>query len=600
MTGVKKRMVLKNREAAGKNLISKNRNMAGKMEMEKLFRFMNIFLAVIPFLAGLYFEYFSCLAGIVLFGYLIYEIRRQECVYFRLNDASMAVIVLVVFYGISIVFAVDRGMALWGMFKFFPLFPFLLLLLQMDRGQRLLLMKPIPFAGSAMVVLSCILLAVPFLRNFLLVNGRLGGFFQYPNTFAMYLLIGLIVLYAGDLFYERQRKVILTVLLLGGIFLSGSRTVAGLTLAAAICLIWFHRAQLKWMDRSRRRLIVILFLLIAAAGLGILLGYRFYLSGGTFFGDPGRSSLSTFWGRLLYFQDALGQIAKHPFGLGYMGYYLTQGEFQTGVYSVMFVHNDWLQILLDVGWIPAFFMLLALIKALISKGQFATQKMVLVFFILHGMFDFDLQYLCMFFLLILALDLEAEKQYSLRMSAISSGALGVLGFLAIAGSLYIGLGNFTYYIGNIKLSCQIYPANTFAKLRLLTEVETAEELEVMADDLLVRNEKLALAWNAKAKAAYSKGDFAEVITAKKKAMALEKYNMDTYEDYFTMLADGAELYEASGDEQSAEICRMEIKNIQTVLDEVIGATSPFAWKTVDEPQLEMSAEYQYYVEQMEK
>ena len=67
-----------------------------------------------------------------------------------------------------------------------------------------------------------------------------------------------------------------------------------------------------------------------------------------------------------------------------------------------------------------------------------------------------------------------------------------------------------------------------------------------------------------------------------------------------MLADGAELYEASGDEQSAEICRMEIKNIQTVLDEVIGATSPFAWKTVDEPQLEMSAEYQYYVEQMEK
>ena len=57
---------------------------------------------------------------------------------------------------------------------------------------------------------------------------------------------------------------------------------------------------------------------------------------------------STFLGRILYVQDALPLILKHPFGLGYYGYYFIQQSVQTGVYTVVNAHNELIQILLDV------------------------------------------------------------------------------------------------------------------------------------------------------------------------------------------------------------------------------------------------------------
>ena len=62
---------------------------------------------------------------------------------------------------------------------------------------------------------------------------------------------------------------------------------------------------------------------------------------------------STFVGRFLYYMDALPQILRRPFGMGYMGYYYDQLSVQTGVYSVMYLHNDLFQLVLDTGWIPA-------------------------------------------------------------------------------------------------------------------------------------------------------------------------------------------------------------------------------------------------------
>ena len=47
-----------------------------------------------------------------------------------------------------------------------------------------------------------------------------------------------------------------------------------------------------------------------------------------------------FSGRILYVQDALPLILKHPFGLGYYGYYFIQQSVQTGVYTGVNAHNE--------------------------------------------------------------------------------------------------------------------------------------------------------------------------------------------------------------------------------------------------------------------
>ena len=73
---------------------------------------------------------------------------------------------------------------------------------------------------------------------------------------------------------------------------------------------------------------------------------------------------STFIGRIIYFKYGLRLIAKNPFGLGYLGFYYTEQFNQTAVYSVRYIHNELLQLLLDIGWLPAAFFAAALIAAL--------------------------------------------------------------------------------------------------------------------------------------------------------------------------------------------------------------------------------------------
>ena len=58
---------------------------------------------------------------------------------------------------------------------------------------------------------------------------------------------------------------------------------------------------------------------------------------------------STLQGRFLYWIDGISILKEHIWGLGYRGYCEIQGMYQTGVYKVQFIHNEYLQILLDIG-----------------------------------------------------------------------------------------------------------------------------------------------------------------------------------------------------------------------------------------------------------
>ena len=155
------------------------------------------------------------------------------------------------------------------------------------------------------------------------------------------------------------KNLILTAVLMVLVFLTGSRTVfifLGLTVIA-----FFFTLKNKKLKRN----LLIIFGGMVLVSVAVVFITDSVQTVGRFLTISLESS--TFLGRILYYLDALPVILKHPFGLGYYGYYFSQGTFQTGVYSVAFVHNSALQFLLDVGWIPSLLIFFVIGASFFSK-----------------------------------------------------------------------------------------------------------------------------------------------------------------------------------------------------------------------------------------
>ena len=536
---------------------------------------LKIFIAVSPFLIGIYYEWVSCLVSVFLLGYLLYCLKARGKIQISWSIALFAAALIPAAYGISALWAVDSGMALFGMAKFLPLPLFVLAAQQTGREERKSLTDYVPASGMIMVILSWILGLIPVLETYFRVNGRLAGFFQYPNTFALYLLVGIIILLSKRDW--TKGKMFILLVLSSGVLLTGSRTGFILFVAVILCFCFLIREK-----RVRLGLVGILVLLAAVTGVYVL------VSGNT--GTVGRYltasfTSSTFLGRILYYKDALPVILKNPFGLGYMGYYFTQGAFQTGVYSVVNIHNELLQFLLDIGWIPTAILAVVLIKGIIS-GK-AKERLIIIVILLHSMLDFNLQFLSIFFILISVIDIDGRKTGKMFGKSIFAVSAVVL----CCVSLYFGLDSALYYLKQYSASAHLYPGNTNAWMQLLGTAEDVEEMDAAAEKILVMNPDNPLANNAKARAAYADGDFGDMISYKEASLGYYRYDLEEYLDYFNMLYVGYQLYTENHDPDSADVCRERLLKIPDMMDEVLSETDPLAYRIQDKPELELPEEY---------
>lgn len=540
-----------------------------------------VVFCISPFLTGLFYETFSALTAMVLLIWLWRYWKRERRLSYSYSISFITTGVIFLSYILSVFWAVDRGMAPWGAVKFLPVPLFAVGLMQLPREKRNQMLYLLPVLGIFMTVFSCLLAFIPICRDFIMVNGRMGGFFQYPNTYAMYLLAGLVVLTMHNRMEISGKKFCFQAfILIAGIFLSGSRTVWFLLLFLVLFLcVYFRKKEV--------------FLPIAAAFAGmILIGVFANLVNdqadgiGRFLTTSFQSS--TLLGRLLYMKDALAEILRHPFGLGYLGYYYKQGSFQTGVYSVRYVHNDMLQIFLDVGWIPGVLLIVCLGKCILAKHTIMMKKFLLFLFTLHILFDFDLQYMVMWFLLLLCLDAEGGQVKKIKYK---NGRIGLSVSIAGIVIFYFGIVTGVSVFSLTDIALTLYPWNTDLQIELLQKVSAPSDMEKIASDILSHNQYISIAWSAKARAAYAKGNFAEVIEAKQRAIACNPYSLEEYMDYADMLRVGVQLYNQAGDTRSADICMKELRGIQKNLDGVKEKTSKLAWKIQDKPQLDMPEEY---------
>ena len=553
--------------------------MSSTAEEIKKVSFAEIILTGCLFCIGTFHEYLSCAAAAVMLIWLIYKSAKNKLIHFCLNITSASVLCIALFYGLTAFWAVDGGMAVIGFMKFLPVPLYLLVLMQTENIDGII--SRIPFTAAVMTAVSAVGMQIPAFEDFFSVSGRLAGFFEYPNTFALFALISELI--ALSIQKLRALDFAVIAVLLFGIMYSGSRTVFVLAVAANAVLIFsVKNRRVKLFAAAVFGLLAVGAVIFAAAS-----------GGDNAFGRFLTISLneSTFIGRLLYFKDALPLILKHPFGLGYMGYYYTQQSVQTGVYSVMYIHNDFLQLSLDVGWLPALLFAAAIIKSVFCGKKPLYKRVILAVTALHCCFDFDLQFIAVFMLMLLFTDYGTGKEYFLK----KSEAVGGISFLAAIVCVYFGISLALSRFGKYEAANYLYPFDTRTQTQLLINEKDTEKAGEIADGIISRNEYVPIAYTVKARQAYSAGNFTKVIEYKRQIFEKAPFAYEEYKEYCYMLITGITLYNRSGDTSSAQICLKELKSAAYSVHTAKDRLSNLGAKIKDQPETRLPDDIEEYL-----
>ena len=543
-----------------------------------------IFLCLTPFLFGLYYEFSSYFAQIFILVILLIKLLKQKKFKVYLNFASMALAIISVGYLFTCIYAVDKGMAILGFLKFTIPLTFGLLLMQYKQEEVKDMMTLVPISGVIMVIVSMIFKYIPFLPNvFYLQNGRMMGFFQYANTFALFLLIGII--YIG---YSKQPKwkiIIYNIGLLFGILISGCRTVQILTLLNYIIMI---------IKQKELRMYFIALVIIAIAGT---IGYVLITGNLNTVGRYLTTSTSSrsLQERLLYYKDAIPLILRHPFGLGYMGYSYIQSQIQTGIYQAAYVHNDFLQFALDIGIIPLVVLIIALIKNLFSKNKELSFRLILLTIALHMLIDFDLQFMIIFLILVMTLNLWDNKEYEYETNKI---ALISIDTLLIIIYLYFGIVTLLNYFEKDEIATKMYPIYTEANIAIANNYMQNEDINSaykIALNIQKTNKELGMIYNIKAYYYYINKDWKSMVQNKKKYLEFNKYNLKEYDEYVLMLSEAIEYYAQNEEMEKAMEYIKQVAEVPSIIEHVKSSTSSISYKLKDKPAFELSENVQKYI-----
>lgn len=516
----------------------------------------------IPFF-GLFHEWAAILVSAVLAVYITVVSIKEGGTLVYWNFTVLSVLVLVSAYLVSVAYAADRGMAFVGFLKMVPVFLFYIASMNAP-GFRRVFMSVFPVFTVFLTAISAIMMLIPSLRAVVAFEGRLHGFTQYPNTYAVILLAAEIMLLAHK---RIPVRIVGLIILVGGIFLTGSRAV--IVLFFLLNFLLFIRSFRK----NKKILLVTVSASVILVAVAVVLGFAgiapFDRVLKINFGE------STLWCRVIYLVDALPFSLRHPFGVGYLGYSFLQSSFQTAPYYVRFVHNDIMQMVLDVGWIPAaFFAVAATRSVFFDKIPFLMRLSAAAIF-LHSLFDFDLQFTSVFFILIACMSDASGKAFKIRNRALTAFVFGSLAAVSVYFSAALSLA----YFGKPDVSLKMYPFNTECRIKIMEKTQDPDLLEKYADGVLSLNNSVADAYSSKAAANYMKGDFGEFIGNMRKSLDRAPFDYKKHEDYCNLLIQGVDYYEKNNDPESAAVCRKEIADTVTRYKNTLSGINPLYKKT---------------------
>lgn len=555
-------------------------------------------LLIALLLVGTLYEFGGAIMLVIASATLIFFVAKKRRVKASLNAGSILAILFTILYFVSSIYALDSGMAFLGGIKILWVIPAVMCYSCLDADEREKVFDFLPWFGNFTTVIGIATYFIAPLKEFFYASNRFGGFFFYANTQAIFLLMCIIwMCNRRDL---RVVDYVRYVLMLVGIALTGSRTAMVLSVIMVVYL----------MIRNRNLKFILITLGALALGVGAIL-LEDDGSGIARLADLSVTD-STFVGRLLYVHDALPLIASHPFGMGHLGYYYIQDSIQSGIYSVTYVHNDVVQLGLDIGIIPMVLYVVVVGYSLLSKWLCPKKKIMLLALFLHGLMDYDLSFTSMLLILLMILwEVKGpwEKKVGLSQTANDKSMsrlaekkvanlsiiLGLVSLVFIGVGAYFSIALTAEHFGDPALAYSMYEPHTQAKLALLSETEDAREADMLAESILKQNSTCSLAYYKKAVIADYAGDYDEMIRYGKLAIENNFFRQIEYERYAKLLYDGlmtcqSEVYEK---------CASELKQIEHYMEIAMNRLSYYGERINEQPNLHVTTDMQEILDEID-
>ncbi|HAN10819.1 MAG TPA: hypothetical protein DCP90_09460 [Clostridiales bacterium] len=547
-----------------------------------------IFLILTPFLEGLYFEYSFCISNVFLLIYLIYLVLKNKKLYYSKNVDFFVLLSIVVIYIFSYAVAIDKGMNVYGIIKALEPFLFYMVLLQLDVNNKEFV-RVITISAVILVILSILALYQNVFADIVIENNRLGGFFGYANTYALYMLMAFIIMQEVKL--NIYVKVLTSALILATLMLTYSRSVI---IIGSIVIIYIF---IKENNTIRKSLVISTFLTFV---LYLIIVKTSFLHGESSRLSQISMQSTELQARFLYYYDALGIILKNIWGLGYDGYYYIEGAYQTGIYKVRLVHNSILQVALEIGIIGVIAYLVMGINSILKRikrlkhENFDYLDLALIIILAHSLFDFDLSFGVLINIIVMIIYLKnrssSDKDCFLLLGSdigrdnlffktTKAGILVIVSCIVlIMVNIFLGVSAVAMHTGEYDLAISCYAFNTEAYVKKadhymqLGDIEKAKEYIVYAKNLNSRNiDILKIERDIK----IFDGELKEALKIQESIVELDRINIIEIEKYSNLLL---EIIKKESYNKEKEIYKEKMKNIREYIYKANASISELAYK----------------------
>lgn len=528
-----------------------------------------ILMIITPFFIGLAPDGWTLLFTAVLTGILIYLINTRKEITLLKSRSLYGYLLIFTGSCLSIFTSISKGDACIGILRVLSLGIWILIIMQYSEEERDTALDYIPSVSILILAISAIIFVIPDLRWFVSNgNGRMAGFFQYANTFALYMLLSMMIYAKRGMKEDGTVKgTIYLFILAAGILWSGSR----FTLVMLACVLLIESIIDKEVFKPY---LIVLIASIAVMCIVSLTGIS---------GNPVTriftATQSTLYGRFIYWKDAWTQILKHPLGLGYKGFSIIEPAVQTAPYTVRFVHNDFLQVMLDYGWIAGVGMIFMAVTMIIHAKKEYRAAVIIIF--IHALFDFDLQFMVICWILELMIPFEENKKDIQNTIPVTAVSIACICLYAWTGIAYLSYDHQHY-----DTAYKMYPFSEEIERNLMAETSDQN----LAEDILKKDKQSGVSYDVLANTDKDNEEYVSMLKNKRQALLLQRYDIDHYKDYVDMLMD---VEDALSDNEEY---RKMVQEVPELMDQAKKGMNPLIYKTVDAPSFKLSEKQREFVE----
>lgn len=540
-------------------------------------------LTVFPFLEGINELHIVFILDIVLLCLLLYKVSKNNSFVFTKDIKFIFILLWSVSYLLTMFWVVDTELSWLGFLKFFtvPLFIITIMQYKYTPEQKNKWFDAVGKIGAVMV--GVILIVSLFERiitgenNIFFYQNRLAGFFNYANSFALFLLIGIIII--G---FKKNIKLvdfIVSNMLLIGILLTNSRAIMIITVFSYLLILIFNK-------ESRKKNFINLGIMIVVSAIVTAVMQNFGVSNRIPSGNSGEWLL-----RLLYYKDALRMTVKNIFGYGYMAWWYMQEGLQSGAYDTQYVHNGLLQIVVDVGIIPALLIVITFIMGFFDKKVTARDRVLMLVILGHSLIDFNMEFLAITLVLFMTLEFD-KKQEKIELKKIKVLICG-LGFIYTFFAIITLLNNW----GQYRIANSIFPYS-IALNEQLGQTENIYECLEISEKLYDKNKYFLNASSFLSIKEQSSDNYEEAHKYEFWIVKNKKYTMSYYIQYVKFLEKAIQHYYSVNDIETMKKYVERLINVETMIENVKETSDDLAYRIQHKPRLEMPEEMQRYIEEM--